>query len=228
MKKVFALNVIYVLKNTANNKVYVGQTWLSLKDRWNNSHGYSSSLKINNAIKKYGKNSFYYEVLTVCGTQETADYWETFFIQKHDSINKGYNIAIGGSSVMRGRKHSKESIDRMSESHKGNTAHLGKLHSKESRKKISEATIKQIKENGHPSFGRKHSEESIQKMSKNRSGVRSSIKTEFKPKITYDVAEQIRRDNKIGFSNKEIAVIYNISLSLVSMILTNKRWIKNE
>jgi group I intron endonuclease len=170
MKHILSLNTIYILRNTLNDKVYIGQTWFSLKERWNNGNGYSSSLKINNAIDKYGKNNFYYEVLTLCGTQETADFWEMFFIQKYDSINNGYNIATGGNSVMRGRKHTKKSLDKMSESHKGNTAHLGKPHSKDSKKKISEATINQIEQDGHPSLGHKHSKETVEKISKSLKG----------------------------------------------------------
>lgn len=46
--------IIYILKNTENIKVYVGQTWKTLKDRWNNGHGYAGCPHISNAIKYYG------------------------------------------------------------------------------------------------------------------------------------------------------------------------------
>src|ERR1700693_4599593 len=118
--------IIYKLINKINSKCYIGQTWQSLKIRWNRGHGYIGSKKIENAIQKYGKENFYYEIITLCGTQTAADYWEVFFIQKLDSIKNGYNIAIGGANgVMHGRKHSPTSIAKMSKSHKGSTAHLG-------------------------------------------------------------------------------------------------------
>src|ERR1700686_4527969 len=124
------LNTIYILKNKINDKVYIGQTWKLLKDRWNNGNGYLGSHKIERAIKKYGKDNFYYEILTFCSTQKCADIIESFFIKKYNSINNGYNITIGGvKGVMTGRKHSEKSKNKMSESHKGNTAHLGKPHS---------------------------------------------------------------------------------------------------
>jgi group I intron endonuclease len=164
------MNIIYLLKNTVNDKLYVGQTWVPLKERWNNGYGYLGSNKVNAAILKYGKDKFYYEVLTVCSTQEIADYWEVYFIKVFDSVKGGYNIAEGGKSVMLGRKHSDESKAKMSQSHKGNTAHLGKQHSAETKKKLSDATVTQIKERGHPSLGRKHSDDSRQKISEAMSG----------------------------------------------------------
>lgn len=228
MKKILGLNTIYILKNIINNKVYIGQSWWSLKDRWNNGHGYLGCKKLNNAIQKYGKNNFYYEIITLCGTQEASDYWEIFFIKKFNSINNGYNIAIGGKSVMRGRKHTKESLDKMSESHKGNTAHLGKMHSKETKDKLSELTKIQIKEKGHPSIGRHHSDESKTKISKSKSGIRNSISTEFKPKLTLEIAEKIREDkkNNIKLTDKTLGIKYNISATIVNFILNNKRWLK--
>lgn len=159
------MNTIYALKNKINSKVYIGQTWKSLKERWNNGHGYIGSHKIHNAIKKYG-DKFYYEVITFASTQETADALESFMIEKFNSVICGYNISLGGSKlVMHGRKHTKESKDKMSVSHIGNTAHLGKKHSDETKKRLSEATTKQIEQNGHPSTGRKHSIDSLKKMS---------------------------------------------------------------
>jgi dissimilatory sulfite reductase (desulfoviridin) alpha/beta subunit len=65
---------IYLLKNTANSKVYVGQTWSSLEERWNNGHGYDGSRHLSYAIKKYGREKFYYEILGLASSQAVADY----------------------------------------------------------------------------------------------------------------------------------------------------------
>ena len=221
-KRANPLNIIYVLKNTKNNKVYVGQTWWSLKDRWNNGHGYINCLKLENAMQKYGKESFYYEALTFCATQKAADYWEQYFIQKYNRIAKGYNISTGGKSIMLGRKHSKESIAKMSKSHIGSRAHLGKSHSKETKEILRKAST-----GNKNSLGRILSQESKDKISKSNMGHHRSIETEFKPRLSYEIAEQIRQDKKNGMKTKDIASKYNISGSLVSMIVHNKRWIKN-
>src|SRR5271166_766614 len=74
------INTIYLLKNKVNEKVYVGQTWTSLPTRWRSGWGYIGSTHLYNAIQKYGSDQFYYETLMFCGTQETADYWEQYFI----------------------------------------------------------------------------------------------------------------------------------------------------
>lgn len=175
------INTIYILRNKCNDKVYVGQTWQTLETRWNRGHGYIGSHKIHNAIKKYGKENFYYDVVAYCETQTAADCCETFFIKRLDSIEKGYNICLGGvKGVMTGRKHKSESIEKMSKSHKGSTAHLGFIHSEETKKNISEMTLKQFEEKGHPFEGKHHSEETKKTLSEQRKEQRLSPKTEFK------------------------------------------------
>jgi group I intron endonuclease len=103
---------IYVVKNSINNKVYVGQTWRGISVRWQ-SHLQTSTenhcLKLRRAIKKYGAQNFLPELLILCHTQEVADLWEKEFIAKFDSIQNGYNILEGGSGISRkGTKHSEE------------------------------------------------------------------------------------------------------------------------
>ncbi len=84
------INTIYIIKNKCNEKVYIGQTWQTLEMRWRT--GYENCTHMQNAINKYGKDNFYSEVLTFCGIQETADYWEDYFIKYYDSIKNGYNM----------------------------------------------------------------------------------------------------------------------------------------
>lgn len=119
--------IIYLLKNKINNKIYVGQTWQTLSKRW--SGGYEGCHKLNRAIKLYGKENFYYEVLTFTHTKEIANYYEKFFIEKYDSIKTGYNIRFGGSD--RGAyQHTNETKQKLSKSH------TGKKHKEESKKKL--------------------------------------------------------------------------------------------
>lgn len=147
------INTIYILKNKINNKIYIGQTWKTLKNRFNSGHGYSKCCHIGNAIKKYGKNQFYYETLVFCSTQKIADYWETYFITKYNSADKkiGYNLKSGGSNG----RHSDESKKKNSDAHKGKKSSLETLKrmsasmlgkntapkSKETKKKMSLAKI---------------------------------------------------------------------------------------
>jgi hypothetical protein len=49
--------IIYKLINRVNGKLYIGQTWQSLKDRWENGCGYYccpiSQATVNRSIKYY-------------------------------------------------------------------------------------------------------------------------------------------------------------------------------
>lgn len=107
--------VIYNIKNIVNGKLYIGQTWRTLKKRWYEHLTQSTCVKLVNAISKYGKEKFSIELITICHTQETADYWDKFFIEKFDTINNGYNLKTDGSKG----KMSQESRLKMSLSHIG-------------------------------------------------------------------------------------------------------------
>lgn len=112
---------IYVIRNSVNNKVYVGQTWRSMKRRFQvhlQSSTYSHCIKLRRAIKKYGLDKFSIELLTFCHSQEIADYWETYFIHKYSSIQNGYNV-LEFAKNRKGTKHSLKTKKKMSKDRKG-------------------------------------------------------------------------------------------------------------
>lgn len=91
---------IYVLRNTVNEKVYVGQTknvharlLQHLKDSTMKQRG---NYKLYKAIKDIGRENFYIEEIDSCESKEEADKKEVFYIEKFDSINNGYNSVSGG------------------------------------------------------------------------------------------------------------------------------------
>lgn len=92
---------IYIIKNTINSKVYIGQTRTSVDQRWKEHlrHAQYGSQIINRAMKKYGVDKFYIETLEICDIK-LLDYREMYYIDLYDSTNKskGYNISIGGST----------------------------------------------------------------------------------------------------------------------------------
>lgn len=180
------LCLIYLLLNKSNGMIYVGQTWQSLQDRYNNGYGYLNCRYLNNAMQKYGKNDFEYRVLTVCGTQETADYWETYFINKFNSTDRtiGYNLREGGSNGKlspetkrkisesligvntwtKGREVSQETKDKHSQSMIGKN--VGNVLTPETKEKISVSKIGKPS----PNKGKVMSEEVRQKMSDSQRG----------------------------------------------------------
>ena len=98
---------IYIIKNTINNKVYIGQTRVSVEQRWKEHlrHAQYGEQVINRAMKKYGIDKFYIETLEICSL-EVLDYREMYYIDLYDSTNKskGYNVSIGGNTPRFKRK----------------------------------------------------------------------------------------------------------------------------
>ena len=94
---------IYIIRNTVNKKVYVGQTKVSLKLRFQNHlsaarHG--KDYIIGKAIRKYGEDKFYIELLEEC-TKEELNAREKYWISYFNSTNNkcGYNMSIGGNVI---------------------------------------------------------------------------------------------------------------------------------
>ena len=92
---------IYIIRNTINNKVYIGQTKVSVEIRWKEHlrHASYGNQVINRAMKKHGTENFYIDVLEECDIKE-LDSKEIFYIEKYNSTNKyfGYNVSIGGNT----------------------------------------------------------------------------------------------------------------------------------
>lgn len=88
---------IYIIKNTVNSKVYIGQTRTSVEQRWREHlrHAQYGDQIINRAMKKYGVDKFYRETLEICNIK-LLDYREMYYIDLYDSTNKskGYNVSI--------------------------------------------------------------------------------------------------------------------------------------
>ena len=110
---------IYLIKNTANNKQYVGQTWTHRKNRqYYKPFGHEGRFRdhiseaicntkkkqcryLNNAIRAYGKEVFTVDLIHCCPIEE-LDYWEKYYISEYNSMYpNGYNLTNGGKSHVR-------------------------------------------------------------------------------------------------------------------------------
>ncbi|WP_107602627.1 GIY-YIG nuclease family protein [Clostridioides difficile] len=98
--------MIYKITNKINNKVYIGQTTLSIKERYG-ARGIQSVVRksknkhLKDSIKKYGYDAFeLIEEYDVAYSKEELDEKETYYINKYNSTNRlyGYNKKEGGSS----------------------------------------------------------------------------------------------------------------------------------
>lgn len=97
-------NFIYIIKNFANNKIYIGKTERSVEERFRehlqesrhpNSPTYNYCLS--RAIRKYGENAFDVAVLAEDVPIEKLDLVEAHYIDMYCSDNPkiGYNISKG-------------------------------------------------------------------------------------------------------------------------------------
>lgn len=98
---------IYIIRNTVNSKVYIGQTKVSVQTRWQEHlrHAKYGDQIINRAMRKYGIDKFYIETLEICSI-DAIDYREMYYIDLYDSTDKskGYNVSIGGTTPKFKRK----------------------------------------------------------------------------------------------------------------------------
>lgn len=94
---------IYIIKNTINDKVYIGQTHVSVKLRFQNHLSAARrglDYVIGKAIRKYGEDNFYVETLEECTIEELNErekYWIAFYNSTDNRF--GYNMSIGGNVV---------------------------------------------------------------------------------------------------------------------------------
>lgn len=162
---------IYTITNLINNKIYLGKS-SNLKRRLNNHKIALLSLRhenehLQNSVNKYGIENFKFEILEEVSIEfldSQENYWANL-LNVHNR-NFGYNILNcspeGRTKVydeelryklgngQRGKKASKETKQKMSESRKGKAIHSeefkNKLSNRAKNAKISEETRKKMSE----------------------------------------------------------------------------------
>ena len=151
------------------------------------------------AIRKYGVDNFDWDVLDYCETYDELNNAEIKAIEKYNAFGNGYNLTKGGKGSV-GFRHSEEFKERMSNArigvkvtdetkkkisliHSGkrlceatkkkiSDAHKGITHSEESRQKISKVRVELglAKGENNPMYGKRHTKETKEKISKSCSG----------------------------------------------------------
>lgn len=166
---------IYKTTNLINNKIYVGQH----KAKQFEPEKYIGSEKLlKKAINKYGKINFICELIEECNSEQELNEKEIYWISFYSSNVMEYNISSGGfvprlsgihnpmfgvhrfgkNNPFYGKKHTKETKKRLSETHKGKghkhtseeiekirIAHRNIIMSEETKKKISETNKLKLK-----------------------------------------------------------------------------------
>lgn len=157
-----AYGVVYLMRNTVNGKLYVGQTTRTIEERFK-EHAQAPTY-IGNSMRFHGVDKFTIEVIAECETQEELDACEIHYIAEYDCLApKGYNCTTGGgngspceetveklrASANEYYEKHPEARDRISE------ANIQRFSAPEERAKQAERTRKSFED---PERAAKHSE----------------------------------------------------------------------
>lgn len=134
--------IVYCHTNKINGKKYIGQTKSNTLRRWgSNGCNYRNQVKFYRAIQKYGWNNFDHEIVASNLTRDEADNFEIILIDRLDTVNNGYNVAIGGGGCS-GWHLSKEQKDHLSQVVSGeNHPNYGKHFKPETIEKMRQAKL---------------------------------------------------------------------------------------
>ncbi len=97
---------IYKSTNKINGKCYIGRTSYDKLYKRINSHIWfsknknCSNIPFSNALKKYGKENFEWEILEECKKEDMGDK-EIYWISQ---LNPEYNVTLGGDGGTYGRR----------------------------------------------------------------------------------------------------------------------------
>jgi group I intron endonuclease len=145
---------IYVIVNLVTLQKYVGQS-VDISKRWKSHWSEarreraSANTRLYNAMRKYGQEAFAILTLELCEVAR-LDEREVHWIAAFDSVNRGYNLMVGGRGLGP-RVLSEETRKRMSDAQKGkpppsaetrakiSAANTGSTHTSETRAKLSQA-----------------------------------------------------------------------------------------
>ena len=156
--------IIYRVTNKINGKMYIGQTVKSLSKRIHSHINIALSggdnIYFHKAIKKYGKENFTWSTIAECNSLEELNIAEIEMIKKYNTFSNGYNLTKGGEGNV-GFRHKEETKRKIGNANKGKSRHKGKKH---------------------PMYGKYHTEESKEKMSRSHKG--KKLLEETKKKIS--------------------------------------------
>ena len=185
---------IYMHRFRDNGKVYIGQTCRKPEKRWGkNGKVYLNKRKdgtylqplFARAIIKYGWDNADHIILFENLDKKSADRIEQICILlfRSNRPSYGYNCDAGGGGTV-GYKHTEEAKEKMRKPHYGvrgaNNPSCNRVMSDEERKRRGESVKNRIAKNGHPMFGKHHSEESKRKNSESHVGHRHLEETKKK------------------------------------------------
>ena len=99
------MGYIYKIQNKTNNKIYIGKTVNTIRERWlehlEDAKNGDNSL-LHKAIRKYGENGFYVVFVEQCSNDE-LNIKEIYYIAlfRSNLSECGYNMTLGGEGALK-------------------------------------------------------------------------------------------------------------------------------
>lgn len=173
---------IYKFTHKDTGRVYIGQTIQEANRRrlehLSNSRYTGTTHKFHNALRKYGEDSFLFEVIATATSLDELNTLEEQFIKEYDSINSGFNIRNGGNN----KTHNPESIEKMRKAQQA--AHA---------RRRAKGTDTWVRRDGGPMLGKAHPAKGTKRIHKNNISDESRAIMSKKAKIR----EEIKRNKKL-------------------------------
>lgn len=107
------MGYIYIIKNTVNNKVYIGQTVNNINLRFSKHKfaAYTGTSKLYVNMRNIGIDNFYIEEICKCDNKE-LNKLEIYYISKYNSYHDGYNSTQGGAGGEHNELYEDEAVKR--------------------------------------------------------------------------------------------------------------------
>lgn len=190
---------IYCIRNTKNNKMYIGSTYVSFGDR-RDVHmtflrcGTHHNKELQNDYDNQGENDFVFEIIEEIYSDNPDDYYsrEMYYISLYDTFKNGYNKTAGGTGAY-GTTLSKEKIRRLSDINRERMLNT----------KLSDS----VKEN--------------MRKSRNKNNSRSYDNGKI---LTEEQVKNIKEELISGKRVSDMAKKYNVTVACISSINRNRTW----
>lgn len=215
--------IYYIYKITSpNGKTYVGLTddfGRRMKEHERSpgktlKKGQHTS-KLINAIKKYKFDNLKKEVIMSCFGFENAKLCEIELVKFYDSFKNGYNLTAGGDSNPRAGKLNKDQVEEIRDLLENTSESLNVIAEKYG---VSDVTVIDIQYNRRW----KYMGNARKIYRKKPEALRGSKNPTAK--LNEEQVRQMKIDSMEGMSRKDIKEKYEISKTLVALILTEETW----
>lgn len=205
------MGLIYCATCSISKKQYIGKTTGTLESRKSQHLADSKryTYKFYEAINQFGFDSFSWRVIDTAESPEELALLEEYYIDLFGTFFDGYNMRVTSfvlseASLQKlrisrlGKKASKATLKKLSESHKNQCNRKGSKFSEESKRRLSESH-KGLKYPNRKASS--HTEESKRKISEKLKGHRNWMPPHRGP-LSEETKEKIRQKALARFRNK--------------------------